>query len=151
MNDVNLMNLQWNTPTKYSIECKGTRVNVAKVIAFVAQVYADFPKMNKEYKDLMRTNGMWFSTVHKPASEEECAQFQETLKHKITDQIDESFIVHLSTDYFPEGLLLKACEETFKKQKELGLYFPYKTCTWIRLDEEKNILTLEMNFIGPKM
>ena len=79
-------------------------------------------------------------------------QFEKRLKQKIITVLNQGegrSSLRLSTDYWPEGRSRKVAESIFQPKYQLGLLFPYKTCTTISFEDNEPSCGSNMNFKSP--
>ncbi len=142
-------------PINYSIEflCSESNLeeNLVKLASFTSKVYAKFASLDREGREQLKQGGVWMGELNHSASLSECVEFEKRLSKRIIEilnQKERGCNIQLSTNYYPEGILLEIAQSTFKNI-QLGMLFPYKTFTHISLNDTK--LCLNMNFKGPEI
>lgn len=129
-----LLDLNVSFPIDYSIEFDCSESNlkeiIEKVASFTSEVYAAFPKFDKEKRELLEKEGVVFHGFDTAPSSIKCEDFKVLLKKEIVEVLNEkgkTCSIKLSTDYYPETILSKIAESVFNKEDKIESLFPCKT------------------------
>lgn len=148
-----LINLNNFFPIEYSItvNCSEISLNetIKKIAAFVSRVYATFPQLNEQARKKLRKKGVDIEELDEMPPQAECEQFEKALEEIIVKKLSKERAycsISLTTNYCPTETFYDLCKSIFQNTRHLGFLFPYKTGTFISLEENKTQLRLSMDF-----